>query len=73
LIQQAEKRKAESEKVNFATTQLQKGVSLPTIQNELSLSERSLERYFKQHIGISPKLFARINVSARPPTYFLIN
>lgn len=61
LIQQAERRKAENEKVNFATDQLQKGVSLPTIQNELNLSERSLERYFKQHIGISPKLYARIN------------
>lgn len=61
LIQQAEQRKAENEKVNFATSQLQIGVSLPTIQKELNLSERSLERYFKQHIGISPKLYARIN------------
>lgn len=61
LLQQADQRKAENEKVNFATDQLQKGVSLPTIQNELNLSERSLERYFKQYIGISPKLYARIN------------
>lgn len=61
LIQQAEQRKAENEKVNFASEQLQKGVSLPNIQNELNISERSLERYFKQHIGISPKLYARIN------------
>ncbi|WP_439489956.1 DUF6597 domain-containing transcriptional factor [Algoriphagus sp.] len=61
LIKQAEKRKAESEKVNFATAQLQKGVSLPAIQNDLNLSERSLQRYFKQHVGISPKLYARIN------------
>lgn len=61
LIQQAEQRKAENEKVNFATSQLQKGVSLLNIQNELNLSERSLELYFKNHIGISPKLYARIN------------
>lgn len=61
LIQQAERRKAENEKVNFATDLLQKGVSLPTILNELNLSERSLERHFKQHIGISPKLYARIS------------
>lgn len=61
LIQQAEKRKTENEKVIFASEQLQKGLSLPTIQTELNISERSLERYFKQHIGISPKLYARIN------------
>ena len=61
LIHLAEQRSTESEKVNFATAQLQKGVSLPKIQSELNLSERSLERYFKQHIGISPNLYARIN------------
>ncbi|AZA63892.1 AraC family transcriptional regulator [Chryseobacterium carnipullorum] len=61
LIHLAKQRNTENEKVNFATVQLQKGVSLPTIQNELNLSERSLERHFKQHIGISPKLYARIN------------
>lgn len=61
LIQQAEKRKVENEKINFATTQLQKGLSLLNIQKELNISERSLGRYFKQHIGIAPKLYARIN------------
>ena len=61
LIQQTEQRKTENEKVIFASEQLQKGVSLPNIQNELNISERSLERHFKQHIGISPKLYARIN------------
>jgi AraC-like DNA-binding protein len=35
--------------------------SLQKIQRELHLSERSLERLFKQDIGISPKLFARIS------------
>lgn len=61
LIQQAEQRKAENKKVNFVTEQLQKGMNLPNIHKELNISERSLERYFKQHIGIPPKLYARIN------------
>jgi AraC-like DNA-binding protein len=61
LIQQAERQKTENQKVNFATAQLQKGVNLQAICKELNLSERSLERYFKQHIGVSPKLYARIN------------
>jgi AraC-like DNA-binding protein len=36
-------------------------VALKTIQDDLGVSERSLERKFKQHIGISPKLFSRIS------------
>lgn len=35
-------------------------VSLKQLQSSLRLSERSLERRFKQNVGISPKLFARI-------------
>ncbi|NIG54158.1 helix-turn-helix domain-containing protein [Chitinophaga sp. Cy-1792] len=35
-------------------------ISLKTILDELQLSERSLERKFLQHIGMTPKLFARI-------------
>jgi len=61
IIQQAEQREAENGKVNFAIAQLQKGVSLQSIQNGLNISERSLERHFKQYVGISPKLYARIN------------
>ncbi|MFD2034081.1 DUF6597 domain-containing transcriptional factor [Belliella marina] len=49
------------EKVDFATTQIQKGYSLKNIQTDLKISERSLERYFKQYVGISPKLYARIS------------
>ena len=58
---QAEQRKTENKKVVFAIKQLQMGISLPTVQNELNITERSLERYFKQYVGISPKLYARIN------------
>lgn len=41
---------------------LQSGGTLPIqeLLNELALSERSLERRFRSHIGISPKLFSRI-------------
>jgi AraC-like DNA-binding protein len=35
-------------------------LTVKELQSELNLSERSLERRFKQHIGISPKLFTRI-------------
>lgn len=35
-------------------------VSLKFLQKELNVSERSLERKFKQHVGISPKMFSRI-------------
>ncbi|MBT1685455.1 helix-turn-helix domain-containing protein [Dawidia soli] len=35
-------------------------VSLPLLQRDLGISERSLERRFREHIGVSPKLFARI-------------
>ncbi|SDL18350.1 helix-turn-helix domain-containing protein [Siphonobacter aquaeclarae] len=36
------------------------GASLREVREELRLSERTLERKFKEHIGISPKLFSRI-------------
>jgi AraC-like DNA-binding protein len=35
-------------------------VSLKEVQRYLQLSERSMERRFKEYIGISPKLFSRI-------------
>ncbi|WP_128546144.1 AraC family transcriptional regulator [Larkinella soli] len=35
-------------------------VSLPQLQRRLGLSERSLERRFRQSVGIPPRLFARI-------------
>lgn len=36
------------------------GVNLMMLQEELNLSERSLERLFRANIGMSPKLFARV-------------
>ncbi|HJT73610.1 MAG TPA: helix-turn-helix transcriptional regulator [Chitinophaga sp.] len=35
-------------------------IALKDLQDKLQLSERSFERKFRQHIGITPKLFARI-------------
>ncbi len=35
-------------------------VSLKQIQEEYRISERTLERYFKSHVGLSPKFYARI-------------
>jgi AraC-like DNA-binding protein len=61
LIRLTEQKNTENKKIGFATAQLQKGVSLPYILKELNISERSLERYFKQYIGISPNLYSRIN------------
>ncbi|MDO7874946.1 helix-turn-helix transcriptional regulator [Hymenobacter sp. ASUV-10] len=36
------------------------GLNLRQLQDELQLSERSFQRKFKQRVGVSPKLFARI-------------
>lgn len=61
FLQQINRQKRESSAIDFATAQLLKGENLKSIQNELRISERSLERYFKEYIGVSPKLYERIN------------
>lgn len=35
-------------------------ISLPQLRRQMQLSERSLQRRFKQYVGVSPKLFSRI-------------
>ena len=35
-------------------------ISLQEIQQKINISERSLERYFKKNIGISPKFYSRV-------------
>jgi len=47
-------------KLVYATTALQQGKRLADVLRELNLSERSLERLFLAHIGITPILYARI-------------
>lgn len=49
--------------VLFATEKIQKSngmASLKNIQIELSISERSFQRLFEYHVGLSPKLYSRI-------------
>ena len=56
-------RKREDEIMQYALSQMvqSKGaISLNKLQEQLQLSERMLERRFKQYVGISPKLFSRI-------------
>ncbi|HMH22788.1 MAG TPA: helix-turn-helix transcriptional regulator [Puia sp.] len=51
------------ELMQYAVSQLihTKGnISLGALQNELRITERSFERRFKRHVGISSKLFSRI-------------
>lgn len=52
--------KHHDKKADFATTLLQNGNALKDIQKEMNLSERSLERLFKQYVGLSPQVYSRI-------------
>ena len=60
LLGQAKTHHDENKKVTHATTALQQGKGLAEILHDLHLSERSLERLFLTHIGITPILYARI-------------
>ncbi|HTJ51790.1 MAG TPA: AraC family transcriptional regulator [Cyclobacteriaceae bacterium] len=64
LIESLERNQEQKiEKTHYALDLLQKEnspTSLQKIQQALNISERSLERMFKENIGVSPKLFARI-------------
>jgi AraC-like DNA-binding protein len=60
ILKLATRREAENGTVIFATEQLQQGKQLKELQTELNISARSLERLFKQHIGIAPILYSRI-------------
>lgn len=60
FLQQTADCKERDNKIQFAIKQLQNGKELKHVQTDLKMSERSLERLFKKHIGISPKLYSRI-------------
>jgi AraC-like DNA-binding protein len=50
-------------RIIFATSTLQKGNSihlLTDLQRQLNITERSLQRLFETHVGISPKMYKRI-------------
>jgi len=50
-------------KIEFATKRIHKSkgqISLQNIQNELGITERTLQRIFDTHVGISPKMYAKV-------------
>ncbi|MFD2572923.1 DUF6597 domain-containing transcriptional factor [Spirosoma soli] len=64
LLSQIKRNQKEADRVTkYALSQIMASngnISLKKLQEAVRLSERSLERRFKQCVGISPKLFARI-------------
>ena len=36
------------------------GMTVQTLQSHLNISQRSLERHFKKHVGLTPKFYSRI-------------
>ena len=56
LLAQASRHAGENKKVSYAIDALQQGEKLPRVLSDLNLSERSLERQFQAHIGITPML-----------------
>jgi len=60
VAQQIKRHKQEQKQINHAVAALQQGKSLSGVQDDLNISERSLERLFLQHTGITPVLFSRI-------------
>lgn len=61
LLSQVRRYEGENKKAEYAVTALQQGANLSRVLHDLHLSERSLERLFHTHIGITPILFARIS------------
>ncbi|MBS1601748.1 MAG: AraC family transcriptional regulator [Bacteroidetes bacterium] len=49
-----------NDRLNYAVARLQQGERLPKVLSDLNLSERSLERLFMTHTGITPVLYIRI-------------
>lgn len=60
LEKQAHLYENSNKKVDYAVTALQQGKRLSHVLHDLNLSERSLERLFLTHIGITPIFYARI-------------
>ena len=51
----------ENAKLGFAVRALREGKELSFVQGQLGISERSLERLFLGHIGLTPILYSRIS------------
>jgi len=61
LLKQARRYDGEHKKLQYAVDALQQGARLCDVLHDLNVSERSLERLFLTHIGITPILYARIS------------
>ena len=60
VLQQVQTVQYDNQKAKFASSLLQRGLSLAEVQAQMNVSERTLERIIKQNVGMSPKLFSRI-------------
>ncbi|SKA13358.1 Helix-turn-helix domain-containing protein [Chitinophaga eiseniae] len=60
FLQQLKCNNTPDRKTEWAIHLLQQGRTLPQVRSVLNISERTLERYFKHHIGVTPKMYARI-------------
>ncbi|MEC5147001.1 helix-turn-helix domain-containing protein [Chitinophaga sp. 212800010-3] len=60
LLGLAHRGEGDDKKVEYAVSAIQRGEQLSRVLRDLNLSERSLERLFHTHVGITPILFARI-------------
>jgi len=60
LEKQANLHGSANNRLEYAIKRLQQGKRLPDVQHDLNLSERSLERLFLSHIGITPVMYTRI-------------
>jgi AraC-like DNA-binding protein len=61
LLAQTNHHEDGNKKLNYAVAALAQGKGLSELLQELGRSERWLERLFLAHIGITPKLYARIS------------
>lgn len=63
ILKLASANQIDTAKLTFATHQLKSNTdanALSSLQRELNISERSLQRLFEANIGVSPKMFKRV-------------
>jgi len=60
LEKQAARHGQPNDRLEYALNGIQQGKKLPDLRRHLHLSERSLERLFLTHVGITPVMYSRI-------------
>jgi len=63
FLSQIQRHGFDNNAVSFAVNEIQKtngSLNYQSLLKDLKISERSLERHFKQHVGITPKMYMRI-------------